>query len=263
MGIFEDNFEKALVQFDDDDLISPSEYDENNLFWMYSIYESSSEEDLAYKINDSENIFSENNSLVKNTDISSEKKIGKKRGRKSLNEEKIKKIHNKHKNDNRLRTIQVHYFNFLIPFLNQIMNNLGLNYTFLDVAYKYKNNIKKENREKLESKTIKEILLEAPISKKYKNSERNQNKSIIEILEKNYPYMLNLLDKKYLFLFDNVYIKNLKIINLELFNLNYKEIEINNVHTFKDIFKEENIDLLYKIEMEKTVKNYFLKKVEV
>ena len=183
MGISEYIFEKAFVQFNGDGLVFSndfsSEYNEIYSFCNYSFYESSLEEIMVSNINHSENIFPEITSPVQSTDNSIDIKIGKKRGRKPLNERKIKKPHDRHKNDNRVRKIQVHYFNFSISFLNQVMNYLGLKYSFLDVDYKYKKKIKKEYREKLESKTIKDILLETPISKKYKNFKRNHNKNVI------------------------------------------------------------------------------------
>ena len=61
---------------------------------------------------------------------STETKIGKKRGRHTEQENNNKKLHDKFKTDNQIRTIQVHYFNFIIKFLNTILNELNLNYFF-------------------------------------------------------------------------------------------------------------------------------------
>lgn len=186
----------------------------------------------------------------------SEKIIGKKRGRKSnkVND----KPHSKYKKDNLKRTIQVHFLTFLIKFLNAIMDNLHLNYSFKDLDYKYKKNINNKNIDKLKTKSIKDILLEAPISPKNRIVDKNHNIKVVEKIEKNYQYLLNILEQKYSFILKSIYFKDIKTINLNEFNIFDKEIDLNKkVNTFKDIIKCENEDLSYKIELEKTVKKFF------
>ena len=189
-----------------------------------------------------------------------EKKIiGKKRGKKSSKENDANyRPHSKYKQDNLKRTIQVHFLTFLIKFLNAIMDNLHLNYSFKDLDYKYKINIKNKNIDKLKTKSIKDILLEAPISPKNKIVDKNHNIKVVEKIEKNCQYLLNILELKYSFILKSIYLKDFEAINLNEFNIFYKEINLHKkVNTFKDIIKSEDENLFYKIELEKTVKKYF------
>ena len=189
-----------------------------------------------------------------------EKKIiGKKRGKKSGKENDANyRPHSKYKQDNLKRTIQVHFLTFLIKFLNAIMDNLHLNYSFKDLDYKYKINIKNKNIDKLKTKSIKDILLEAPISPKNKIVDKNHNIKVVEKIEKNCQYLLNILELKYSYILKSIYFKDIETINLNEFNIFYKEINLHKkVNTFKDIIKSEDENLFYKIELEKTVKKYF------
>lgn len=202
--------------------------------------------------------FPEDGGSIEGVEIS-KKIIGKKRGRKSnkVNDTNYKP-HSKYKQDNLKRTIQVHFLTFLIQFLNAIMDNLHLNYSFKDLDYKYKININNKNIDKLKTKSIKDILLEAPISPKNKIVDKNHNIKVIEKIEKNYKYLLNILEQNYSYILKSIYLKDFETINLNEFNIFYKEIDLNKkVNTFKDITKSENEDLSYKIELEKTVKKYF------
>lgn len=202
--------------------------------------------------------FPEDGGSIEGVEIS-KKIIGKKRGRKSnkVNDTNYKP-HSKYKQDNLKRTIQVHFLTFLIQFLNAIMDNLHLNYSFKDLDYKYKININNKNIDKLKTKSIKDILLEAPISPKNKIVDKNHNIKVIEKIEKNYKYLLNILEQNYSYILKSIYLKDIETINLNEFNIFYKEIDLNiKVNTFKDITKSENEDLSYKIESEKTAKKYF------
>ena len=189
-----------------------------------------------------------------------EKKIiGKKRGKKSGKENDANyRPHSKYKQDNLKRTIQVHFLTFLIKFLNAIMDNLHLNYSFKDLDYKYKINIKNKNIDKLKTKSIKDILLEAPISPKNKIVDKNHNIKVVEKIEKNCQYLLNILELKYSYILKSIYFKDIETINLNEFNIFYKEINLHKkVNTFKDIIKSKDENLSYKIELEKTVEKYF------
>ena len=189
-------------------------------------------------------------------------KLGKKKGPKSKGENKVKRIHDKLRADNIISKIQIHYFTFLIQFLNAIMKNLGLKYFFYDLKYNYKNNTKKYQRKILEKKTIKEILLEAPITKKGKKEENN-NREIIQKLEKESIIMINILDKKFLSFFNNIYYRkeddikdNINLLNLN-FNCNILNI-LKNVNTFEDLFK--NDDCVYKQRVKDIAEKNFCKK---
>ena len=190
---------------------------------------------------------------------STNKSIKQKRGRKN---DIIKAKHTKGKNDCRMAKIQASYFTFLISFLNLIMKQLKLKYQFFQLKGKYKSNINQKFRASLNKKTIVEILKEAPISPKYKNV-KNNNINIINILiEEGQETLLNILDKNFLYFFDNIYYKNLKKFNLSSFELNPIEVNLpQNIKLFKDLLNksknDENFNE-YKVQMEKCAKKYFL-----
>ena len=237
--MFSEFFEESFVNLGNDDS-SSSQFNSS----MYSSFESF---DLI-KTNDSE--------------IINPIKLGKKKGHKPKDENKVKRIHDKSRADNIISKIQIHYFTFLIQFLNAIMKNLGLKYSFYDLKYNYKNNTTKYQRDILEKKTIKEILLEAPITKKGKKEENN-NREIIQKLENESIIMINILDKKFLSFFNNIYYRkeddikdNFNLLNLNL-NCNILNI-LKNVNTFEDIFKED--DFVYKQKVKDIAEKNFCKK---
>ena len=237
--MFSEFFEESFVNLGNDDS-SSSQFNSS----MYSSFESF---DLI-KTNDSE--------------IINPIKLGKKKGHKPKDENKVKRIHDKSRADNIISKIQIHYFTFLIQFLNAIMKNLGLKYSFYDLKYNYKNNTTKYQRDILEKKTIKEILLEAPITKKGKKEENN-NREIIQKLENESIIMINILDKKFLSFFNNIYYRkeddikdNFNLLNLN-FNCNILNI-LKNVNTFEDIFKED--DFVYKQKVKDIAEKNFCKK---
>ena len=148
------------------------------------------------------------------------------RGReKKINENKNDKIHDKFTIDNRLRKVQVHYLSFIIQFLNEIIENLGLNKTinknknfgtkFLNINYEFKRNIKKSFVNSLKKKNIGDIL-RTKISKKYKNIDENYNKNLYEIYNKD-----KVLNK----IFSEKYLKIMKIY-LESNKVYYKNIYV-------------------------------------
>ncbi len=257
--------EESSVCLDDDyDYFTcPFSFDNNSHFLMCSIYEPSFRFNEAFyslnKDNSGESIHIDtpNDCNSEESKENIERKIGNKRGRISKQENSQKKPHNKYKVDNQVRTIQVHYFKFLIKFLNTIFSALNLDYSLKDLSYQYKQKTTKEYRIQLEQKTIRQILLETPISKKKMNIDIDYNKNIIKKIEEKDQYLFNILDKNFLYFFETIFFKNLKTINLSLFNCIDKEINLNkNVNMFVDIFDEE--DEIYKQKMEKTAKKYFI-----
>lgn len=204
-----------------------------------------------------------NEDFQKTINSSNSSKIGKKRGRKSksfVNQVNYVQ-HTSLKNDNKMTKIQVNYINFLIRFINEIMNQLGIKLSFVELEGKYKINIKKKYRKILKNKTIKDIILEASISKKISTKNNNYNTYIINELEREGKYIiLNVLDKK-LFHFFEIYYKNMTKFNLSSFELDNFEVQLpDTIKTFKDLivdYKGDNINL-YKNEMEKCAKKYFL-----
>lgn len=181
--------------------------------------------------------------------------------------------HDKYKNDCRMAKIQRHYFTFVIRLLNLIILTLRKDdyYLFCDIGGNYKSNINQGNRAKLNDKTLKEIFLEAPISGKFSKKDENHNKVVYNRLEKEgQNIILNILDQKFLYLFENVYYKNLKKYDLCSFDVNlgiqsqnsFLEIDLtkdSKIKTFNDLFKkEESMNIKYKKQMYKCAKQYFL-----
>jgi hypothetical protein len=195
------------------------------------------------------------------SDLNESREIGKKRGRQNYKDE-IQ--HSKYKNDNKMAKIQRNYITFLIRFLNLIIYLLlnDKDYLFCDIDGDYKSNVNQKNRASLNQKTIKEIIFEAPISGKITKKDINHNKTICNRLEEEgQKIILNILDQKFLFFFENIYYANLKKYDLTPFGLEF-EVDLTKdkkIKTFKDLLnKEKLLNLDYKNGMEKCVENYFL-----
>ena len=159
---------------------------------------------------------------------------GKKRGREKKNYVK-KKIHDKFTPDNVLRKIQVHYLSFIISFLNNILKNLNFKQQFLKLDYNFKKNVNNKFVESLKTKSIGEIICNK-ISAKYTMYDANMNKSICEILEKD-EILNKILSENYLSLFQKIYYKSNRIINLKEYGLNKDIILSKEVKMFKDLLK--------------------------
>lgn len=207
---------------------------------------------------------SDKNDSSRNNNISIEKSTNKKRGRKK---EKNGAIHTKFKNDCRMAKIQIGYFTFLINFLNIIMKKLDIKYNFLNIKGKLKSNVNQDYRASLINKTIKEIL-NAPISTKYKKYNSNHNINIINKLKEEHQIiLLKILDKNFLYFFENIYFSNTRKFNLSLFGLNYLEVELpDNIKLYKDLINklEEDQDFIrYEGKMEKCAKKYFVAKTDI
>lgn len=195
-----------------------------------------------------------------------------KRGRKpdmmkSEEKDKNKKPHGKDKNDDKMTKIQRSFFNqFLINFLNLIMTLSGLNYKFVKLNGKYTGNIKKNFRESLNKKTIKEILNEAPIFGRNKEGLKENNKNVIKKLEEEgHNNILKIIEKKCLFFFENIYFNNLRLFNLNLFDLDSFEISIpKNIELFNDLLNRKDIkeDEKYKDALKNCARKYFFSRPE-
>ena len=189
------------------------------------------------------------------------KKTRKKRGRQN---DKTEAQHTPFKNDCKMAKIQISYFTFLIILLNIIMKKLKLKYTFLQFHGKYKSNVNQKFRASLNKKTIKEIIEDAPISAKYKKGGDNAN-IIQKLTEQGQDMILQILDKNFLFFFENVYFSNIKKFNLSSFGLSPFDVELPpKTKLFKDLLNKEknNYDNFneYKEKMEKCAERYFFSK---
>lgn len=188
--------------------------------------------------------------------------LNKKRGRKKISN-KGKYEHTALKNDNKMSKIQTGYISFLIKLINEIIDKkLLLKINFLDIDYNYKRNIKREFRIGLIKKKIKDMILEAPISPKFSTKDINYNAYIYKrIFNLGNNIVLDILEKNFLFFFENLYFKNITKFNLCSFGFEPFEIQLPfDTKTFKDLklINEIGDSVLYKKEMEACAKKYFL-----
>lgn len=160
----------------------------------------------------------------------------KRRGRQTSN--KNGKAHDKNSTDNLLRKIQVHYMTFIICFINEILNQLNYQQTFLKLDYEYKKNVSKKFSDLLKNKNLSDIICNK-ISNKYKKEDINKNKIIYEQIKDDLIFK-NLFKENYLEFFKNIYYKSVNKINLKKYGLN-KEIILpkNKVKMFKDLIEEK------------------------
>ena len=105
---------------------------------------------------------------------------------------KYNKIHGKNQTDNLLRKIQVHYFSFIVSFLNNILRTLKYKRKFLKLNYEYKSNINKNFIDSLKEKTIGQIICNK-ISNKYK--EENSNILLYDKIKRNTIMKKNIRNK--------------------------------------------------------------------
>lgn len=176
-------------------------------------------------------------------------------------------IHTKNKFDNILTKIQVSYVNFLVSLTNSVLEAYGkkeLKFKFLDS--KIKKNIKSENREKIKTETIGDILRNK-ISGKFSTLDKGHNFKIYEKIEKNgYDEILKFLNQKFLFFFESIYYKNLRKFNLKDFGLMDLEIELPKIiGMYENLLMKNQGDKTfeeYKIKMEKCIKKHFLNEME-
>lgn len=187
-----------------------------------------------------------------------ELKKKRKRGRpKTINkkDQKYDKIHDKNQTDNLLRKIKVHYFSFIILFLNDILKILNYKRKFSQLNYEYKSNISKDFVKSLKENTIGEIICNK-ISSKYKYKDENSNKLLYDKIKGNI-IMKKILEIKYLKLFE-IYYESNKIISLEEYGINKEIILTNKVKMYNDLLQKQKFYERDKKEIEKCIKKNFL-----
>ena len=188
---------------------------------------------------------------------------------------KRKSPHNRFSSDNILRKIQVHYFTFIISFLNYLLKYFNYDYKFLELDYSIKKNINKgvnkrktkignENKNKKIINSFDDITVEKiisqNISKQYKLYEKNQNELICEAVKEN-ETLYNILKDNHLNIFKKFYFTRSKLINLEEYGLD-KCIKLpNDVKTHIDLLKQnEAFGEEYKKSINECIlKNFFPK----
>ena len=175
----------------------------------------------------------------KNNQSFKAKYINKKRGRKT---NKInKKIHSSSDFDNILRKIQVHFLNFTISLLNEIIFTfLGEKNFFSKFNYDDKKNITHDYVESLKNLDLKTLIETIKISPKYKLND-DINKVRLQLLS-NHPWSNEILSKKISDIFNLYYYKKEP---LKLLILDKREVKLSkSVKNFSDLIqnkKNENI----------------------
>ena len=196
-------------------------------------------------------------------ELKKRKRPGAKIKKESKNNKKIY-VHTRNKFDNISTKIQVSYINFLIDFINNILYSLNmsdLKFYNLDAKFKKENNTI-EKRQALKEKSIGDII-KTKISSKYTSLDKNTNLMTYERIKKNgLNNVMEILNQKYIFFFDKVYYKNLRIFNLKEFGLMDLEIKLpNNIELYENVLIKNNKNLnfeKYKNKIEQCVKKHFL-----
>ena len=175
--------------------------------------------------------------------------LTRKRGRKT-NDRKKRKFHLASSIDNILCKIQVHFLNFFISFINDVIKNQYQNkkLVFKKFNYSVKNRINKEHMNFLKNSTINDVIIKLDISYKYTKCDKDINKIILAKLEKN-QFFKDFFQMKYLDLFKYYY--NNKQPLKELFIFGQKIILSQQTKSFYDL-----------IERNKYISNIIIKVVE-
>ena len=176
-------------------------------------------------------------------------------------EEKEKKYHNRESQDNMLRKINGHYISFIIGFVNTILDILEFKEQFKNINYKYKIKINKKYFSYLKNRNIGEILNQ-DISPKLRNQPIDHNKIIFEKLRDN-PIIKKLFSQNYLYLFNSVYYKSERNVNLNNYGLNANILLPKKVKMYRDLLEkgDNNQSPEYLRKLNKFVKNKFLYKI--
>ena len=191
-------------------------------------------------------------------------KPGKKRNDVINNEsDKNHYIHTKIKFDNILTKVQVSYVNFLVDFINIVLENFGrkdLKFKYIDSKIKKNNKI--SQRQKIKGGSIGDIL-NNKISSKYTTLDKDSNIILLQNLENEGLFeIIEILEQNFLFFFEKVYYKSLRKFNLKEFGLIDLEVVLpKQVKLFENLLMKNKNDLRfdeYKKKLEKCIKRHFL-----
>ena len=240
-----------------------------NAFDSFIINNEEIDESSRYLIDDSNKLICKGKSI---SDISTnqsqfkiekkEKSIkNKKRGRpKGQNNSFIKdnqNNHNRYSMDNILRKVQVHFFNFIIFILNDILKELNFTERFLKIGYEAKKDVCKDNVESLKAREISDIVC-LDISCKYNTKDKNANRNIYDKIKDN--EILNKLFKaKYMEFFDIYYKSKSKFINFTKFGLEKEVRRSDKTEVFLDLSKKNEHDKEYIQNLNYAISQYYFK----
>ena len=161
------------------------------------------------------------------------KKEKNKNGRKRKSEKNLffdGSTHTKFKSDNLLIKIQVNYLTFIVDFSNELLKFMGIKGKFSEINHAYKRKANKKFITFLKGLNIGQILL-LGVSPKYSNKDNNKN--LYNIIIKN-PVINSILSQNYLTIFQNVYYKSERFINMEKYGLNKFLVLSNKVKMYDD-----------------------------
>ena len=167
--------------------------------------------------------------------------------------------HDKYKKDNVLRKVKIHSINFILKFVNFLLEIFGFEeIRFRDISYIFKKDVKTNAILSLKKMTIKEIICQK-LSTKFKLEINKDNTNIFESNKDN-PIIKKIFEKKYLEIFKEVYCSKEKKINLKDYDSNIDRIIIipERIKIFKDLLKNNINDYRYLKKLEKCVNNNFL-----
>jgi len=193
------------------------------------------------------------------------------------NKSVIYRKHDRNEKDNILTKIQIHYRNFLISFINEIIIIIIVNeyynsrdlekikhlkeYLFNNTDQHFKSNIKKEFMKFAESNKIKDIISPS-VTKCKKYHIENKNQKIMEnVISLNNQILNNILNSEYLDYFD-LYYNNKRNLILSGENLNLNLELSNNIKLFNDLANKYLDDEKYISNLKKFAELIFLKNVK-
>ena len=199
---------------------------------------------------------SSNNNLIKpvETNISSVRTKtlfnvvkNRNRGRKR-NINNTRRVHSADSTDNILNKIQTHFLNFIIIFINVIIENIYHNKKrqFKKFNRNQKSTVKKDYLEEMKKSTIYDLLFNLDISEKYTRCEKNINQKYLKALSKD-DWLINIFNMNFLDLFKVYYNDKQPLKEFLLTNKKYEEKKI--------IISNETKSFYYLLEKEKTLKD--------
>ena len=136
----------------------------------------------------------------------------------------------------------MHYISFIISFANEILLYFNYKKKFRKLAYNFKRNVKKSFCKSLKTKDIGEIIIQNPISDKYKldkgnNLNENINFLIYNQIKEN-EILRKIFSENYLILFRKIYYPSRKKINLREYGIDKNIVLSDKVEMFEDLLKK-------------------------
>ena len=190
----------------------------------------------------------------KKLNISSGRK--KRREKSVLNQKLKKKSHDKFKADNIFIKVKANYQSFIPDFVNEILEALDFKEKFIKIDCDNIKKINKGNFSFIKSLSLSRIL-EQDISSKFRTLPKDKNRKILEKVIKN-PIINKLLSESYLYIFQNIYYKNKRIINMKKYGKNINIMISKNVQMYEDLIEKNKDEPEYIQKLNKYVnKKYF------